>query len=1806
LWTKGLAVDWRELHVGTSPRIRPLPAYPFARERHWLPLEALAISVADTTAKLHPLVHRNTSTLKEQRFSSTFSGDEFFLADHRVHGSRVLPGAACLEMAIEAAGLAWERDPAAQGDTNFILKDVVWLQPLRVDVATTAHIRLMPTDTADLRFEIYTRPDAATDHAGETVHSRGVVAIASTRSHGVVDVAAFRRGCDGDIDGTDCYAVFDASGVRYGTGHRGIDRLHLGADDRSSYVLAELRLPQAMDATAGAYLLHPGFLDSALQASIGFAMMPAAARGDDGAPARAAMPFAVDEIEILAPTPRQGHALVRSRAVAGSASSRLDIEVCDAQGTPCVIVRGLTCRTATAPSVETSTPAMASETTLLAPRWDVVVQPFAESWPAADAHMLVIDGTRGEGVALTAGHERRVVVDATAVDTDASLAQAIASTTPYDHVVWVAPSVAARPGDDALIHAQESGVVALYRLVKALLAAGYGARRLGWTVLTTQSQRAWESDAIDPAQASVHGFIGSVAKEYTHWSLRLVDLAGDGRVVPEEVLRLPAIASGDAWLTRGGEWFRQRWLPFEPRPDPRPVFRRGGVHVIIGGAGGLGQVFSEYLLREHAASVVWIGRRAQDREIDAAIERLSAHGEPPRYIQADATRHDELSRARAAIVQRYGRIDGIVHSAIVLLDKSLANMDEERFRAALRAKVDISVRMAQVFAEDEPGVVLFFSALQSFVKAAGQSNYAAGCTFKDAFAHALQAAWPATVKTMNWGFWGTVGSVSSEDYAQRMRQMGIGSIEPEEGIRGLLALMDADVPQLAMVKTLSTETLDALSANVGLRALPRSPHADEGIAETLVAATAEPANDDGQATAWRASFDELQRALLSAQLGALGLLDATSDADLRERMAAAGIRDNHVRWVRHGLRVLGEAPARPPGEEPSNAWQSLKDSSREHHGLVAQMDLVERALRALPDVLTGRRLATEVLFPDSSMGSVGSVYARNAVADHFNAVLCDTLDAQLRDRLGRDPGRRFRILEIGAGTGGTSAMVFERLKPFEAAIEEYTYTDISRSFLLHAEDHFAHVPYLRGRLFNVEQAPEAQAMPIGDYDVVIATNVLHATRNIRDTLRHAKATLKRGGLLLINEITGFSLFTHLTFGLLDGWWLFEDDALRIPGTPALAPAAWENVLRAEGFPLVQLPAAASHGLGQQVVVAWSDGVVFRTLGTPAAAVPVDRRAEPTQPVAAVTIGSHGMPGTAPVHDDEARKGAWVRRTIVETIATALRVSPDLVDPDEPFADYGLDSILGVHAVHVLSDTLGIALNTTSLFDFSTVNRLAGFILAEHAVRWPVDATDGGNVAATNAVGAPSPVSTRFAAPAVPAPVAPRPVADEPAAVVASGVPEPIAIVGFSARYPHADDAEALWKHLAQGDDLIDPIEGSPHGRRGVVAGIDRFDAMFFNISGVEATYMDPQQRLFLEEAWTALEDAGYAGVDIQQTLCGVYLGCTGGDYGALLSGNVPPQAFWGNSGSVTPSRIAYFLDLQGPALAIDTACSSSLVAMHVACQGLRAREVDIALAGGVFIQSSSTFQVSATRASMLSASGRCHTFDDRADGFVSSEGVGVVVLRRLADALASNDHIHGVIRGSGINQDGTTNGITAPSARSQERLHCHVYDTFGIDPADIQLVEAHGTGTKLGDPVEFQALTKAFRRYTQDRQYCAIGSIKTNLGHAANAAGVAGVIKVLLALRHDAMPASLHFEKANSHIDFAASPFFVNTGLRPWMPEPGRKRLAAVSSFGFSGTNAHLVIEEAPVRARTAVTRPAHLVVLSARSAAQLRTQAQR
>src|SRR6202790_4181946 len=463
--------------------------------------------------------------------------------------------------------------------------------------------------------------------------------------------------------------------------------------------------------------------------------------------------------------------------------------------------------------------------------------------------------------------------------------------------------------------------------------------------------------------------------------------------------------------------------------------------------------------------------------------------------------------------------------------------------------------------------------------------------------------------------------------------------------------------------------------------------------------------------------------------------------------------------------------------------------------------------------------------------------------------------------------------------------------------------------------------------------------------------------------------------------------------------------------------------------------------------------------------------------------------------------------------------------------------------------------------------------------------------------------------------------------------EGIAIIGIGCRFPGGvNDPESFWKLLVEGreavsdvppdrwniDRFFDPEPGLPGKsiarRGGFLDRIDQFDPQFFGISPREAPYVDPQHRLLLETAWEAMEDAGLV-LDFERgTDLGVFVGISHNEYQGIQGtpwehSGIGPHSPTGCAHSIAANRISYCFNLRGPSVAMDTACSSALTAVHAACEHIRAGRGDTALAGGVTVIITPGGFIGFSQAAMLSPEGRCKAFDASANGFVRGEGAGMVVLKRLSRAVADGDPIHGVIIGTALNQDGHTNGISLPSMEAQARLVRDACADAGVAPSQIGFVEAHGTGTAVGDPIEAHALAAALCEDRSEEAPLLIGSVKTNLGHLETAAGVAGLVKALLVLKHGLIPASLHFDTPNPNIDFASLKLRVPTALEPF-PAKGGARMVGVNSFGFGGANAHVLLTEAPLR-----SQPEHLgaqsnrawpLVLSARSEEALRASALR
>jgi acyl transferase domain-containing protein/acyl carrier protein len=813
-WTKGVAVDWRRLHAEATPRRLQLPTYPFARNRLW-PAEAHDKMTAGPDGAEHPLLHRNISDLFGQKFRTRFSGDEPFLAGHVVNGQKILPGVAHLEMARAALEKALGSQPSAAR-----LLDTVWLRPVVVEGQLEAQLHVEADEDGGLSWTL--QGDGA---AGEepTLYSSGRAELIEIADAPRVDVTAIASRCLREVAIDDCYRRFLRLGLDYGAAMRGLVRLSIGQDEAGRReVLAEVAEP---DSGTRSCALSPSVMDAALQATL--ALEPSFELAESDASA-APLPFAVEEVSAFAPTPARG--FVWARLAEGASRSdpivKIDLDILDEDGRVCAALRGLAGRRAASSLPEAASPHQDPGAVLLTPSWEVAAPTLVEPWPSASDRVVILAS------ASFAQALQNILPHAVTLECDPSLdvealAARLGALGPLDHLIWAPPGGGAGAGAtvDPLIAGQESGVLFGFRLLKALLALGYGERKLGLTVVTTQAAPIAPDDAVDPTDASVHGLIGSAAKEYgPAWRMRVLDVAAGALAPIDQLLRLPADPEGETLAWREGRWRRRRLIPTRlPQPTVSP-YRDGGVYVVAGGGGGIGAAWTEHVIRTHGARVVWLGRRAEDETIRSGIARLAEVGPAPAYVQVDAADRNALAAAHEAILRSHGPVSGVIHSALVLKDASLARMDEATFRAALAAKVDVSVNLASVFGGASLDLILFFSSMISFAKSPGQSNYAAGCVFVDAFAHALRRSRGLNAKVMNWGWWGSVGIVATEAHRERMNRLGLGSVEPDEGMAALDVLLSGPVDQIAFLKTTRPLTIaDGVADEMLLAAPQKAP-----------------------------------------------------------------------------------------------------------------------------------------------------------------------------------------------------------------------------------------------------------------------------------------------------------------------------------------------------------------------------------------------------------------------------------------------------------------------------------------------------------------------------------------------------------------------------------------------------------------------------------------------------------------------------------------------------------------------------------------------------------------------------------------------------------------------------------------------------------------------------------------------------------------------------------------------------------------------------------------------------------------------
>jgi len=905
-------------------------------------------------------------------------------------------------------------------------------------------------------------------------------------------------------------------------------------------------------------------------------------------------------------------------------------------------------------------------------------------------------------------------------------------------------------------------------------------------------------------------------------------------------------------------------------------------------------------------------------------------------------------------------------------------------------------------------------------------------------------------------------------------------------------------------------------------------------------------------------------------------------------------------------------------------WDQEKDVWLNNHHLRAQVVLLDKIIHKLPSVLIGDKLSTEILFPNSSLELVEAVYKNNPMADHFNQVLTDKVMEYINSRQKVKNSPKIRILEIGAGTGATTALLLKKLANHHDLIQEYCYTDVSNAFLNHAEKLYGpENPFLTYKILNIEEPINRDKFTVSGFDIVIAANVLHATTNISETLRHTKSLLMKNGLLFLNEIAINSLFSHMTFGLLEGWWLYNDPEIRIPGCPGLYSEAWKNALESEGFRSVTFPCANEQGVEQQIIIAESDGFY---------------RLPQVNQITASAINTPDIDNVVNTDRDQQVGADKIEAVLVEELSTSLRIDKEKINVDEPLSSYGLDSILAVNFTRSINEKLEIDMDITVMFEYATIGQLSDYIV----LNFQDNLTD---------------LLTSEDTPTEATPISETELVDADTAPISSLMntetgegdkdfsdpinnKDDIAIIGIYGRFPGADNLNDFWTLIEKGESTITRI---PQQRQdwqlytndalseifnlndkwgGFLDNIHDFDPLFFDIAPAEAVQMTPEQRLILMSVWNAIEDGGYTPKILSQHPTGVFIAVGPSDYHSInLSTDSIDNAglLSSPSASAVPNRVSYHFNFQGPSEFCDTTCSSSIVALHRALQSIRQGECKQAIVGGVNLIASPMGFLNMEAVGMLSHNDKVHPFQDTADGTVRSEGVGAMLVKPLHQALADNDSIYAVVKGSGVAHGGKGVSLTAPNIQGMKSAITQAYNSTAIDPNSISYIEAHGMSSTLADSAEITALKSSFTStgdhaaYDTDRKTY-ISSLKPCIGHAETVSGMAAIFKVIFAMKHKKIPSIPGFEKLNSSISLDDSPLTIANENITWnevRDEHGEliPRRASINSFGVGGINAYMILEESPKAEYSLSTNPnneslvnisEHIIVLSARAKEQL------
>ena len=1338
LWIAGADFYWECLYKKGRPRRMSLPTYPFARERHWILKPSLNHLAAlnggsGVVEGFSPLLHGIDAleTIKTDSaivFNTLITPEHSSVSGHIIRKEHVLSAATFIEM-VRAAVIQVE------GNVPVEIDFINFLHPLIVKDKVSIKFELRLKGQKEYDFEIRC-PGREPD-----LYCKGSVRACCEQEELFINVQELQTSSVRMSDAKEFYEKLSKLGMDYSGLFCSLRKLWSNGEE----ILGEIQLDYSQ--IDSKYGCNPGVVDSILQSRFGIGS------GRNNANRVSSM----KSIRINEDLPLQGFSYMKQ----ADGASFYQAAMIAPSGKVIMNVQQMSVENERNPGNEL----------MYVPVWDVqpatalvngrriktVLIVFAESEFNLERTVedyYIKNGITENVIKIKLGDETKQVSEKEwicGIDDMEGFRKCLEKYGVIDCIYFISDfrseNKTVKP--ECIVQSQQRNEIQLLRLIKLMRQSESSKECVDCYVITQDNYRVSDAE-INPFGGGVTGLTYAVAHSEYRFAVRNIDVSIEDLVSNENQEQLMIKIAAEEPSSRGDlikltaeRRYKQSFVRLDAENFNKTAgLKKGGVYIVLGGSGTVGGIITRYLIKEYQAKVIWIGRKAGTSDfVKERLAALDAVGEQPHYIQADATSSEQMNAAVEEIKSLYPSINGAIFLGVVIsFENSISKTDEKEFLDIVNIKSEGSMNFYNAFKDEDLDFICYFSSGQafSFSGAANLSAYAAGITFADSYVKLVREGAKYPVGIINWGFW-------KASVADSLKSRNIGSLDDREGFgcfenfvsllrRGFLnqvVCLKASKPVLELMKckdecfTISDKCAVPLSTNLWSNGVVR----EYDLKELLRISNPE-------------ELKECMVSLLFQQLFSMGYLQKGAVArDCETLRREAGILEKHGRLLEECLNILEmrgyikregkgvkvtDSPEREDWDRAWQTWEPVKETYLKDADWSTRVRLLDACMRQFPDILRGKVPATDIIFPGSSMKMLEGVYKGNVLSDYFNTAVADIVAEYVKQRVQEDPDAKVRIIEAGAGTGGTSAMVFSRLKSYQANVE-YCYTDISKAFLLFAKERYSgENSFIKYKLFNVEKQIGLQGIEAGSYDIAISTNCLHATKNINKTLRNVKAALKTNGFLLLNEETEKTIFTTLTFGLLDGWWLYEDEKLRIPGAPLLYAYKWEKVLKEEGFSRVHFPVAEASVLGQQVIVAESNGIIrqdaiSRPVSTDIGEVSISvqtaqvKKEHKVPAVMRDVVQPHPgqsvkqlTPVASGVREVSADK--FLKETLLGELASSLKIPPDSINSTEAFSEYGVDSIIGISFVNRVSDVFEIQLNSAILFDYPTLDRLAGYIL----------------------------------------------------------------------------------------------------------------------------------------------------------------------------------------------------------------------------------------------------------------------------------------------------------------------------------------------------------------------------------------------------------------------------------------------------------------------------------------------------------------